>query len=147
VKSALVDFVRPGLTTGELGVAWRNGSGVSELDGLWPLAVSVHGKYLFVSDAREMLAATLANMNRKSSDPPSASVAGFNHQSARDAFLKLTRMLNLENSTGGAGQTPDFFSGNVGSLSQTLRGVASEKIVVRDAVDKQTQTVAYTWVQ
>jgi hypothetical protein len=147
VKSALVDFVRPGLTTGELGVAWRNGSGVSELDGLWPLAVSVRGQYLFVADARENLLAAQANMDRKASDPPSTSVAGFNHRSERDAFLKLTRMLNLENSAGGTGQAPDFFSGNIGSLSQTLRGVASEKIVVRDAADKQTQTVAYTWVQ
>jgi hypothetical protein len=146
-KSALVDFVRTGLTTGELGIAWRSNSGVSELDGLWPLAVSVRGKYLFVSDAREILAATLANMDRKSGNPPSTSVAGFNHQAERGPFTKLTRMLNLENSTGGAGQAPDFFFGNIGSLSETLRGVASEKIVVRDAADKQTQTVTYAWAQ
>jgi len=55
--------------------------------------------------------------------------------------------LNLENAAGGAGQAPDFFSGNIGSLSETLRGVASEKIVVHDAADKQTQTVTYLWVQ
>jgi hypothetical protein len=147
VKAALVDFVRPGLTIAELGVAWRSNLGIGELDGLWPLVVSVRGKYLFVADAREILAATLANMDRKATNPPSTSVAGFNHESERGAFSKLTRMLNLENSAWGAGRAPDFFSGNIGSLSQAFRGVASQKIVVRDAADKQTQTVTYTWVQ
>jgi hypothetical protein len=151
LKSALVDFVRPGLTTGDLGVVWRknsNGnSNISELDGLWPLAVAVRGKYLLVADARRILESTLAYMDRKATDPPSTSIAGFNHQSEQSPFLKLTRMLNLENSAGGAGQPPDFFSGNIGSLSQTLRAVASEKIIVRDAAEKQTQTVRYAWVQ
>jgi hypothetical protein len=151
LKLALADFVRPGLTTGDLGVVWRGSSSgnssLSELDGLWLLAVGVRGKYLFVADAREILATTLANMDRKPSNPPSTSVAGFNHQTERSSFMKLTRMLNLENSANGAGQAPDFFSGNVGSLSQTLRGVASEKIIVRDAADRQTQTVTYAWGQ
>jgi hypothetical protein len=146
VKRVLVDFVRLGLTTGELGVVWRNNSGVSELDGLWPLAVSFRGKHLFVADAREILVATLANMDRKAAEASSVLTAGFNHGSERGPFLKLTHMLNLEKSTGGTGQAPDFFSGNIGGLSQALRGVASEKIVVRDAADKQTQTVTYAWV-
>jgi hypothetical protein len=151
LKAALVDSVRPGLTTGDMGVVWRSStsgnSNLSELDGLWPLAVAVRGKHLFIADSREILQSALTNMDRKATNPPSTSVAGFNHQSERGPFLKLTRMLNLENSASGAGQAPDFASGNIGSLSQTLRGVASEKIVVRDATDKQTQTVTYAWVQ
>jgi hypothetical protein len=147
LKAAFVDFVRPGLTTGELGVAWKSNSGISELDGLWPLAVTVRGKYLFVADSVGILSATLTNMNRKPTSPPSALVAGFNHQSERGPFLKLTHMLDLETALGGAGQPPDFFSGNIGSLSQALSGVASEKIVIRDVADKQTQTVTYPWAQ
>ena len=85
--------------------------------------------------------------DRKSTNGPSTYSAGFNHQSERGVFSKLTRMLNLENAASGAGQAPDFFSGNIGSLSEALRGVASEKIVVHDAADKQTQTVTYLWVQ
>jgi hypothetical protein len=147
VKTALVDFVRPGLTTGELGVAWKSNSGVSELDGLWPLAVAVRGKYLFVADTGKVLTAVLANVDRKSTTAPSVLVAGFNHQSEQASFLKLTLMLDLENTSGGAGQAPDFFSGNIGSLGQTLSGLASEKIVVRDSADKQTQTVTYAWAR
>jgi hypothetical protein len=145
VKAGLVDFVQPGLTTKGLGVSWKSNSGVSELDGLWPLAVAVRGKYLFVADASKALTAVLANVDRKSTAPPSSLAAGFNHQSEQGPFLKFTRMLDLENVSGGAGQAPDFFSGNIGSLSQTLSGLASEKIVVRDSADKQTQTVTYAW--
>jgi hypothetical protein len=147
VKAALVDFVRPGLTTGDLGVAWKSNSGVSELDGLWPLTVAVRGKYLFVADAGKLLTATLINVDGKPTDTPSALVAGFNHQSEQGPFLKLTHMLDLENAVGGAGQAPDFFSGNIGSLSKTLRGLASEKIVVRDSADRQRQTVTYAWTR
>jgi hypothetical protein len=147
VKAALVEFVQPGLTTGELGVAWKSSSGVSELDGLWPMAVVVRGKYLFVADASRVVTATLVNVDRKSTTPPSVLVAGFNHQSEQGPFLKLTHMLDLKNASGGAGQAPDFFSGNIGSLSQTLSGLASEKIVVRDSADKQTQTVTYAWAR
>jgi hypothetical protein len=145
VKDALVDFVRPGLTAGELGVNWKSTSGYSGLDGLWPLAVAVRGKYLFVADGGSLLAATLANMERKTTASPSKMTAGFNHQSERGSFVKLTTMLNLDNPSGGPGQAPDFLSGNIGSLSQTLRGVTSEKIVVRDTADTQMQTVTYVW--
>jgi len=147
VKTALVDSVRPGLTTGEFGVAWKSSSGVSELNGLWPLAVAVRGKYLFVADTGKVLAATLVNVDRKSTTSPSVLAAGFSHESEQAPFLKLTHMLDLGNASGGTGQAPDFFSGNIGSLSQTLRGLASEKIVVRDSADKQTQTVTYVWAR
>jgi hypothetical protein len=147
VKTALVDSVRPGLTTGEFGVAWKSSSGGSELNGLWPLAVAVRGKYLFVADTGKVLAATLVNVDRKSTTSPSVLAAGFSHESEQAPFLKLTHMLDLGNASGGTGQAPDFFSGNIGSLSQTLRGLASEKIVVRDSADKQTQTVTYVWAR
>jgi len=147
LKAAFADLVRPGLTAGELGVAWKSHSDISQLDGLWPLAVTVRGKYLFVADSGGFLSATLTNMDRKPTSPPSVLVAGFNHQSERGPFLKLTHMLDIETALGGAGQPPDFFSRNIGSLSQALNGVASEKIVIRDAADRQTQTVTYAWAR
>ena len=42
---------------------------------------------------------------------------------------------------------PAFFSENIGGLSTTLSGVSSENIVIRDAGDKQLQTVLYRWGQ
>jgi hypothetical protein len=42
---------------------------------------------------------------------------------------------------------PDFFSQNVASLSFALKNVSSEKILVHDAADRQTQTVTYEWTR
>jgi len=41
VRSALVDFLRPSLTTGNLGLQWQPKSGYQELDGLWNFTVAV----------------------------------------------------------------------------------------------------------
>ena len=148
VHAALVEFVRPGLTTGQLGVEWKTASGYSVLDGLWPLAVAVRGKYLIVSDHAAFLASALAGVTKK----PSASAAAvfaaaFDHEHERENFVTLTKMLDLGSGTPQNGGTPEFFSENMASLSFTLKGVSSEKIVIHDTADRQTQTVVYSWAQ
>src|SRR5262249_49036135 len=65
VRSALADFLRPNLSVGSLGIAWQAGSGEQHLDGLWPLAVAVRAKYLFVSDNLALLNSALANWSQK----------------------------------------------------------------------------------
>ena len=83
VRSALVDFVRPSLTTGDLGVEWQRNGGHIELNGLWALSVAVRGRYLLVSDHSGLLASMLANANQKTSLEPAVLVAGFDHQKER----------------------------------------------------------------
>ena len=144
-RAALVEFIRPEFTSGQLGVGWKPGSGYSVLDGLWPLAIAVRGKYLLISDDAAYLGAALAAMNQKTVASSSAFAAGFQHQQERENFAALTRFLDLGTKTSAAGATPEFFSENIASLSFTLRDVASENIVVHDSVDRQTQTVTYTW--
>jgi hypothetical protein len=145
VRDSLVDFVRPSFTTGKLGVNWQPNSGHFELDGLWTLSVSVNGKYLLVSDDGSLLSAMLSNLKQTSAQPPAVYVASFNHSRERENFLGLTRLLDRSAGGSGAGDTPDFFSKNIGSLSSTFAGVSSEKIVIRDAGDKVMQTVTYEW--
>jgi len=55
VRSALVDFLRPSLSTGNLGLQWLSKSGYQELDGLWNFTVAVRGKYLLLSDDSSLL--------------------------------------------------------------------------------------------
>src|SRR6267378_7671978 len=55
VRSALGDFLRPSLTTSNLGLQWQSKSGYQELDGLWNFAVAVRGKYLLISDDSSLL--------------------------------------------------------------------------------------------
>jgi hypothetical protein len=139
-----------------LGLAWqKKKEGYFQLDGLWTLNLAIQGKYLFVSDSAELLTAMLANMRQKATQKPAIFVAGFDHQRERKNFLRLTKFLDKPTGDAAIGETsddgpaqgesPHFFSGNIGSLSSTLSGLASERIVIRDAGKTIHQTVTYEW--
>jgi len=144
VHAALAEFVRPGFTTGALGVEWKNVSGYSVLDGLWPLAGAVGGKYLIVSDNPRLLSSTLEGLNKKPAGSGAVFAAAFDHQRERENFATLTGMLDVGARSPNGG-SPEFFSENIAGLSLALKDVSSEKIVIRDDRDRQTQTVTYTW--
>jgi hypothetical protein len=151
VQSALADFVRPGLTAGQLGVTWQPKRGYEQLDGLWPLVASFNGTYLLVGDDPALMESLLANFNRKSSSEPAEFIAGFNHQRERSNFVRFTELIDrprmIGNSMQNAERQPQFFSGNIASLSNTLAAVSSEKIEVREDGDKMRQSVVYEWSQ
>ena len=151
VYSAFTDFIRPGLTAGQLGVGWQPKSGYEELDGLWPLVASVRGKYLLVSDDPSLAEAILANFNRQSDGKPADLLAGFNHQQERADFARLSSVVDRPNATIGDGENrraePQFFSNNISSLSATLAAVSEEKIEMRSEGNKERQTVIYEWTQ
>jgi len=147
VRSALVDFVRPSLTTGDLGVEWQKNGEHIELNGLWTLSVAVRGKYLLISDYGGLLTAMLANANQKTTLRPADFVAGFDHQREKGNFARLTGLLDRPAGGSGAGSTPSFFSDNVASLSSALGSLSSERIIVRDAGNKVSQTVTYEWAR
>lgn len=149
VRSALAEFVRPSLTAGQLGVGWRQESGYQKLDGLWPLLVVARDKYLFVSDDPVLMESMLANFSRKSDRQPADLLAGFNHERERANFKRFSSLVDRPNVGAAGPQTPErepqFFSGNLFSLSATLAGVTAEKIEVRGDGDKVRQTVTYEW--
>jgi hypothetical protein len=77
-------------------------------------------------------------------------VAGFNHGSESAGFARVATLIDRANQRGGSasdspGQSPAFFSGSVASLSQTFNAMTAEKITVRDAGERVTQTVTYQW--
>jgi hypothetical protein len=150
VQSALTEFIRPGLTASQLGVGWQQKSGYQELDGLWPLTAAVRGKHLLVSDEPTLMEAVLANFSRKSDRKPAQLLAGFNHQQERNNFTRFAGLVDrpnvaAPNSTGE--REPQFFSGNMGSLSSTLAAVSAEKIEIRGDAGRVRQTVTYEWSQ
>jgi hypothetical protein len=146
-RAALANFVRPNLTTAELGVGWRKVNGYYELDGLETLVAAVRGKYLIVSDDSSLVSTMLANMNRKLEAGPARLVAGFDHRRERQNFLRFATTVDQpdmsQQDNPGNARTPQFFSENIARLSSTLSGFSSEKIVVRSAGDKELQTVTY----
>lgn len=151
LRASLVDFAKPSLTAGGLGLQWHGRPGAQELNGLWDLIIAVRGKYLFVSDHTDLLDAMLVGMNQPVAFKPALFVGGFDHAHERENFARLTGSLDRFGNEAGAApgmaHTPEFFSENLQSLSSTLAEVASEKIVVRDAGDKVLETVTYEWVR
>lgn len=150
VQSALTDFIRHGLTASQLGVGWHQKSGYEELDGLWPLVVSVRDKYLLVSDDPSLAEAMLANFSRTPDRRAADLLAGFNHQGERGSFASFSNLVDRPGATVTAAKRrgePQFFSGNVASLSSTLAAVSDEKIEVRTEGNKERQTVTYDWKQ
>jgi hypothetical protein len=144
-EAALADFVRPDFTTGNMGLEWKSSSGYRVLDGLWPLSIAVRGKHLLVSDDPVLLASMLEGMNRKTTAAPAVFAAGFDHQREMGNFATLTKLLDFEAHSGASNESPEFFSDNIGSLSSALKDITWEKIVIRDAAARQTQTVVYAW--
>jgi hypothetical protein len=151
VQSALTDFIRPGLTASQFGVGWQQKAGYQELDGLWPLVVSVREKYLLVSDDPGLAEAMLAKFSRKPDRSAADLLAGFNHQKERGSFERLSSLVDRPNSsvaeTANRRGEPQFFSGNLVSLSSILAAVSEEKIEVRTEGNKERQTVTYDWKQ
>jgi hypothetical protein len=151
IQSALAEFVRPGLTASQLGVTWQQKSGYQELDGLWPLAASVRGKYLLVSDDPNLIAAMLSNFKRKADVKPVVFVAGLNHSRERANFARFSDAVDrpnlVQSNASGMDRQPQFFSENLASLSSTLAGVSTERITVRIEGDRILQTVTYEWLQ
>jgi hypothetical protein len=148
VQSAVSAFVRPSVTAGALGVGWHAEQGYEILDGLWPLAISVRGKYLLVSDDAATMHAILANFDRKPNREPAEFFAGFNHQRERQNFARLVEVVDRPSALAAEQSTerePQFFSGTVASLSETLSRMASESIVQRADTEKVRQTVIYQW--
>jgi hypothetical protein len=149
VQSALTEFAQPALTASRLGMGWQQRSAYAELDGLWPLVVSVRGKYLLVSDDPALMDAMLANFDRKSNHEPAQLLAGFNHRRESASFVRLTSLLDRPSGAASGAENPEhqpqFFSENMVSLSRTLAGVSAERIEVRTAGDKVRQTVTYEW--
>ena len=116
-------------------------------DGLWPLSVAVRGKYLIVSDSSALLSSMLDGMSKKPTSAAATYSAGFSHQSERENFVALAKLLDFGARSSASGEGPEFFSENIASLSYALRRISSEKIVIRDAGDRQIQTVVYAWAQ
>lgn len=151
VQSALTEFVGPSLTASQLGIGWQPKAGYQELDGLWPLTVAIRGKYVIVSDEPALMESILTRLGRKSDREPAVILAGFNHARERANFKSLVGLIDRPNvstqGVRGIDRQPQFFSGNMASLSTTLAGVAAERVEVRNDGDKMRQTVLYQWSQ
>jgi hypothetical protein len=93
-RAALADFVSPSFTASGLGISWQQKSGYQQLDGLWPLSVSVRGKYLLVADDPALLEQMLSRIDTKSTAQPAALIAGFDHARESGNFKQFSSILD-----------------------------------------------------
>ena len=148
VRAALADFVSPSFTASGLGVSWQQKAGYQQLDGLWPMSISVKGKYLIACDDPALLEKMLTRMNTKSTAQPAVLIAGFDHLRESKSFKQFSSVVDRNAPSEGysnAARAPQFFSENMASLSQMFGDVAGEKILERQDGNKVLQTVTYDW--
>jgi hypothetical protein len=148
LKSALSSGLEARLTTSRLGVNWSQKDGYLACNGLLPLLMSAQGKYLILANDRDALLAVQSKLNQPTNAEPAVYTAAFNHGKEAAPYFSITKLIDRANQRGAssgervaAAEQPAFFSGNIASLSQTFDAMTSEKIIVRDAGEKVTQTV------
>jgi hypothetical protein len=160
IQGALVEAMSARLTVGGVGLSWRalqkDGESWMQLSGLQPLAMAVRGENLVVASDPETLLQVLRSAKREvrtSSEYVNArTVAGFSHSAERAGFLRLSALLDRNHTAPGSGnsgavtEAPTFFSGEIGSLSDTFKAMDAETFVEGPMENHAVrQTVVYRW--
>jgi hypothetical protein len=145
-RDAIRALVDPVWTKAHLGMRWNDRTAgtqtFSQLEGLDTIAVAERGRLLLVANDPALLGAVLDAMSKPAAAVQGAYAAGFRHALERGRFVSMTRM--IDNAAAAAeNREPLFFSENLASLSDTLSGVESASIVVRNLGTTVTQTMTY----
>jgi len=153
LQAALLTVLRSHLTIGGLGLAWTHtDNGYLGLGATHPVALFVDGNTAILANDATLMNDILARRQIPMTTPESATlIAGFRHSQERADFARLTASLAYTNApanagpTANPGQSPDFFAGSIGSLSNAFRALATERLVERRDGAFTHQTVVYTW--
>jgi len=146
------DAVRGGLaaaagklwTTGQLGARWVSGNAFERLDGLGTLAFAIRGRRLFLGNDPALLAAVLARGGSAPAGPAFTYAAGFRHARERANYGRVMSALDF---TSAGGSAPNFFSGNIASLSDVLSTIAEIRMTEERRGGVTYQTVIYQMVR
>ncbi len=114
--------------------------------GAAPIQTAVDGNRLFIANSPAFLAA----MRGANANPAPAAnvrfVGGFRHTSERARFSRWMDRIGQPTYTPppqGQQREPEFLTGVVGSLSNSLRGVAEHSVATADTGDRLSQTITY----
>jgi hypothetical protein len=147
VRGALGDAAGKLWTTSRLGVGWTAATAgrhpVERLDGLGRLMFAIRGRLLFLGNDAAMLAAVL---DRAGAAAPGGGAltcaAGFRHLRERANFERVVTALDFGAGMGSS-RGPNFFAGNIASLSRTLAKVAEIRVTEEERGAVTMQTVVY----
>jgi len=164
LQAALLASIRSHLTVDSIGLAWVPVSTAAgsyfSLGATHPFALFVDGTTAILANDGALMSEILARRGTAAPAPQPASYIGaFRHTQERPGFRRLSASLAHAASPKRAGpsdddaapvnevvgEVPDFFAGSVGSLSDSFRALATERIVERRDGPLTRQTVVYTW--
>jgi len=131
LQQSVVAAIAPQLSVGGSGLAWKaqkqGKTAWAELTGMQGLALAVQGKVcVMASDEATLLRVLAAGQTAARAPMVAETVAGFDHRSEREPFLRLAKLLDRNDKPAQDGVTPPFFSGNMASLSDTFQDLNSE---------------------
>lgn len=139
-------------TTAQLGAGWvSSGAGpdtVERLDGLGALALAIRGTLLFLSNDSALLASVLNRAPAITAPGSLTYAAGFRHSRERANYERMMAALDFTSPANAFGFTasggsPNFFSGNIESLSRVLSGVAEIRVTQEESPEIVRQMVVY----
>ncbi len=151
LQSAILTNLSAHLTVSTLGLTWTQTGNTFTLNDTTPLFLTVDGATAILTNNQPLLTEILAH--RATAPPqPAQYIAGFRHTQERANFTRLTATLAHAPSpstpdatvANTPGVVPDFFSGNLNSLSEAFRTFATERLVERRDGANIRQTVTYT---
>ena len=176
LRTALTEALRARFTAGDNGLSWKPRTRGSltwfEQQGLQPLAFAVEGNVCVFASDSDTLLRSLAMVKDKNTPQELATIAsGFDHTAERPQFARIVEVLDRRSqgqqppdrqTTGSPqradeqtpvgdgppnGETPEFFSGNIRSLSDTFKALDSETFLERPDLKTNVvrQTVVYQW--
>jgi len=154
LQAALLTALRSHLTIDTLGLAWAPTGEYLSLGSTHPFALFVDGNTAILANDPALMNDILARRTASATPQPATLIAGFRHAQERANFTRLSASLahtvTPQSSGPNAdpdppGETPDFFNASIGSLSDTFRALATERLVERNDGPIIRQTVVYTW--
>jgi hypothetical protein len=153
LQQSLIAGLAPRLTVGAAGPAWqphqRGDLRWSELSSMAGLALAVRGRECVLASDEATLLRMLESQRTAPQTPLTAiTIAGFDHRSERERFLRLSGVLDRFNPSQprAAGNTPPFFSGGMASLSTAFQDLDAETFTESAAANNvRHQTVVYQW--
>lgn len=151
LQQSILTALAPRITVGASGIDWKQQhqgeTAWYELSGIQPFAFAVQGKICILATDAATLKESLDVAHGAPIAPRVAStIAGFHHLSEREHFIRLAKLLDHPAPAGENDNAPQFFSGNMTSLSNTFRDLDSETFTESLAPDNVIhQTVVYQW--
>lgn len=156
-RSAMGEAAARLWTTSHLGTGWTvNTAGrhsFERLDGLGTLLVASEGRLLFLANDASLLSSVLDRTGVQAATTLNSYVAGFRHTRERTSYERVMAALDFGSTGIGFGfvrpdgTPPNFFSGNVGSLSGVLSRIGEIQITQEERGAATIQRVVYRLTQ